>query len=104
MDINIQALTPERREKLTDGLGGLQIDVLTGGFSDQSRKSLEIVGLSPVEINAIERSNATPGTYSIAKTEVLDVNPFKKETFNLTAQIMLKKNNPELANRMKRLA
>ena len=53
-DLNLDSLTYDRRAMLTDGLGGLAIDILTGGLSDKSKKSLEVVGLSPIEIDSIE--------------------------------------------------
>ena len=103
-DLNLDSLTYDRRVILTDGLGGLAIDILTGGLSTKSKKSLEVVGMSPVEIDSIEVANQRPGSYSIAHTESVPVNPFKKESFNLTAQILLLKEKPDLAKRLKRLA
>jgi hypothetical protein len=102
--LKIDTLTASRQTLLTDALAGHRVDLTDGKFTDMSRDSLAKVGLSPIEIAAIEQDNADGGAASlqIAASDLSgsDNNPFTKAKWNLESQRNLHENNPSLARKL----
>jgi hypothetical protein len=103
--LDISTLTAARQDLLVKALGGHTI-TLGEGFTSDSRRSLESIGLTPVEISGLEQANR--GNPAAAVPTVANdqdpSNPWTKAGFNLTRQSQIKRENPEFAAELKRKA
>ncbi|ATG89112.1 hypothetical protein [Methylomonas koyamae] len=108
--LNVEALTASRQTLLSDALAGHGLELVAGKFSDSSRDSLAVIGLTPIEIAALEQSNvAETGdkvTLAIAgnMTPSRENNPFSREKWNPELQRQVHDTDPMLANQLFREA
>lgn len=110
--LDCSALRPEVQERLINSLGGKFLSFKLCRFDDASRNLLKNAGLTPTDINELEDKNIllNDGSYPVPTqtTEQVSidamVNPWKQESFNLTDQILITKEHPELAERLKNAA
>lgn len=96
-------LTPQRQELLAQALGGHRLNFQDGVFAADSRRSLEGVGLTPVEISALEEFNRGKSAVLIPTTraDVDKNNPWTQAGFNLTRQSEIARTDPTLAAKLK---
>lgn len=106
--LNIDALTPTRQMLLTNALAGHSVELSGGKFSTLSRDSLIAIGLTPIEIAALEQANTNTtdngGTVSLLIADSTipssENNPFSKDKWNLELQRHLHDTNPTLAKQL----
>lgn len=104
--LNIDALTPTRQMLLSNALAGHSVELSGGKFSTLSRDSLIAIGLTPIEIAALEQANTTDngGTVSLLIADSAipssENNPFSKDKWNLELQRHLHDTNPTLAKQL----
>ncbi|TAN51230.1 MAG: hypothetical protein EPN21_07055 [Methylococcaceae bacterium] len=101
--LNLSALTPQRQALLIQALGGHSVTFQSGALAPDSRKSLEIVGLTPLEIGALEAANSgRPGALIPTVSAATDPNnPWTQAGFNLTRQAEIIGRDPVLAERLR---
>lgn len=107
--LNIEALTPSRQVLLTDALAGNSVDLAGGQFTDISKESLAKIGLTAIEITALEQANKAAGAnvpLRIAESTIASSanNPFSKEKWNLERQRHLHDTDPAKARALMREA
>jgi len=109
--LNINALSLERQTLLTRTLIGHSVELSNGTFSDSSKESLSKVGLTSIEILAIEKDNAIAGSGSNTPLRIpensipsSENNPYVKESWNADAQRHLHDNDPIQAQKLMREA
>lgn len=104
--LNIDALTPTRQMLLTNALAGHSVELSGGKFSTLSRDSLIAIGLTPIELAALEQANTTDNggkvSLLIADSTIpsSENNPFSKDKWNLELQRHLHDTNPTLAKQL----
>jgi hypothetical protein len=104
--LNIDALTSTRQMLLTNALASHSVELSGGKFSTLSRDSLATIGLTPIEIAALEQANGTGSggtmTLLIADCAIPSSgnNPFSKEKWNMELQRYLHDTNPTLAKQL----
>jgi hypothetical protein len=101
--LDILPLTAPRQDMLTGLLGGHALRFDGDTLAQDARRSLETIGLSPVEIAALEAAN--PGKPAAlvptAKPDPHQGNPWSREHFNLTEQGRIVRDDPTLAQKLK---
>jgi len=109
--LNIDALSPERQALLTSTLIGHSVELSNGKLSDSSKESLSKVGLTSIEITAIEKANSSTGTdvntlFKIPENTIpsSENNPYIKENWNPEVQRQLHDDNPIQAQKLMREA
>lgn len=105
----LDALTPSRQTMLTDALTGHNVELASGHFTEASRESLAKVGLSQIEITALEQINLSNGTNASLKVPDSTIpsstnNPFSKNKWNPERQRQLHDSDPILARTLMREA
>jgi len=102
--LNLEKLTPIRRKLLTDSLAGHNLELINGRFNEMSRSSLEAIGLSQIEITALEESNANDGIMQALMIPGQDAssenNPFKEDNWNPEAQRLVSESDPALTRKL----
>ncbi len=103
--LNVDSLTPTRQMLLSNALAGHSLELSGGKFSTLSRDSLAAIGLTPIEIAALEQANAADGgtvSLLIADSAIpsSENNPFSKDKWNLELQRHLHDTNPALAKQL----
>lgn len=93
--LNAEALTPARQALLTDALGNFSLTMENGKFSPMSADSLKVIGLSPIEIDALEKVNAQLGGSVFVVGDYKETNPFLKETWNPDKQRQILESDKE---------
>lgn len=108
--LNISALSAERQTLVTSALIGHSVEFSKGGLSESSKESLSKVGLTSIEITAIEKanSNATDENALFKIPENTkpssENNPYSKSKWNPEAQRQLHDENPVQAQNLMREA
>jgi len=109
--LNIDALSLERQALVTSTLIGHSVEMLNGKLSDSSKESLSKVGLTSIEITAIEKANLVADSSSVSSLRIPDNsipssenNPYVKEDWNTDAQRQLHDNDPVQAQKLMREA
>jgi len=103
--LNLDSLTAARKLQLSEALEGHSVDLLGGQFTDESRASLNTLGITATEITALEQNNNSEearATFKIPASNIFDVanNPFSKKRWNLDAQRHLHETDPKEAKNL----
>lgn len=101
--LEMQTMTAQRQDLLTQALGGHTLTFQTFGFSSDSRQSLQAIGLTPIEITALEQANTgrTAVTIPTSRDDADKSNPWTKNGFNLTRQGEFTRTDPVRAEKLK---
>jgi hypothetical protein len=101
--LNILPLTAPRQELVTGMLGGHALQFENDALAPDARRSLETIGLSPVEIAALDAANRGKPAALVptAKPDPHQGNPWSREHFNLTEQGRILRDDPALAEKLK---
>lgn len=104
--LNIDVLTASRQALLTNALAGHSLELSGGKFTTISRDSLIAIGLTPIEIAALEQANASDTgekvALKIAENTIpsSENNPFSREKWNPDMQRLVHDTNPALAKQL----
>lgn len=103
--LNLDALAPSRQPLIFNALAGHSIELSKGKFSESSLESLSKVGLTSIEVTALEQGNATTDGEQSLKIPDNPIpssenNPFSREKWNPDMQRQLHETEPLLAQKL----
>lgn len=104
--LNIDVLTASRQAILTNALAGHSLELSGGKFTTISHDSLIAIGLTPIEILALEQANVSDAGEKVAlkiadnAVPSSENNPFKREKWNPDMQRLVSETNPALAKQL----